>query len=383
MPSDIPPSLPRTSEPRYVALRRELRRVIAAGKPGDALPSYTRMIRSYGVGQATIDRVLREFDAAGLIVRKNGRGIFVSPRAAQKTIGLVFGRNIFGAGISPVCDMLLRRCEERARKHQENFKAYLDLPHAAASEDDVLPARRALVEDIEARKLDGLLLVWNHGAEEGAWLRAQKIPLVSMTSDYTRPSDYSVCLNYSELVREGVKALASQGCRRIGMLTPLAYLRGTGYDDDRKVFAAALNLAELEIRPEWIWEDRSGKSSNEGGNETHEEQGYRAFQELFGPARSGSPLPDGLVSLDDMLTRGALAAARKLKIEIGSELRIATHANKESPALQGCEQELVRLEIDINEMVEAMFGMLEPLMEGGAPTKKILHVKPRVLFPPA
>lgn len=373
--------VPFASEPRYVALRRKLRQLIDASEPGDALPSYTQMIRSYGVGQATIDRVMREFDAAGLIVRKNGKGIFVSSRVVQKTIGLVFGRDIFGVGVSPICGMLLRQCEDRAREHQENFKAYLDLPHASVSEDDVLPARRALAEDIQAGKLDGILLVWSHGPEEEAWLRAQKIPVVSMTGDYLRPKDYSVCLNYTEMVREGVKALASEGCRRIGMLTPLAYLRGSGYDEDRKVFAAALKRAGLEMRPEWIWEDRAGKSTNEGGNETHEEQGYRAFLELFGKGWGGGPLPDGLVSLDDMLTRGALAAARKLKVEIGSELKIATHANQESPALQGYEQELVMMEIDINEMVEAMFGLLETLMDGGLPKEKIFHVKPAVRLP--
>jgi DNA-binding GntR family transcriptional regulator len=80
-------------EHRHIFLRRELEAVLRSRKPGETLPSYTEMIRTYGVGQSTIDRVLRDFETSGLITRQAGKGIFVSPRASKKTAGL-FPRTI-------------------------------------------------------------------------------------------------------------------------------------------------------------------------------------------------------------------------------------------------------------------------------------------------
>ena len=79
--------LPR--EYRHVLLKRELERLIEMSEPEAPLPSYTDMIRQYHVVQGTIDRVLRDFESAGLIVRRPGKGIFLSPTAHRKTVGFV------------------------------------------------------------------------------------------------------------------------------------------------------------------------------------------------------------------------------------------------------------------------------------------------------
>ena len=89
---------------------------------------------------------------------------------------------------------------------------------------------------------------------------------------------------------------------------------------------------------------------------------------------------DGVVINDDMMTIGALAAAKKLGLEVGTELKIATHANKGSSALREFEASLTLLEVDPNEFVEAMFGMLECLMAGGeiTPERRLILPKLRV-----
>ena len=64
-------------------------------------------------------------------------------------------------------------------------------------------------------------------------------------------------------------------------------------------------------------------------------------------------------------------------VRIGDDLRIATHLNKGSSALRGYEQELTLLEIDLQELIEAMFDMLETLMAGGTPAREMVMIKPK------
>ena len=90
---------------------------------------------------------------------------------------------------------------------------------------------------------------------------------------------------------------------------------------------------------------------------------------------------DGVVINDDMMTRGALVAAKKLGLTIGSDLKIATHANKGSSALSEQESALTLMELDPNDFVEAMFGMLERLMAGGELSANPVLVSPKLRVP--
>ena len=129
---------------------------------------------------------------------------------------------------------------------------------------------------------------------------------------------------------------------------------------------------------EWQELSRSGEYTL-----TNEEQGYQLMNELFRGWRKGEcrgdHYPDGVVCTDDMYTRGALVAARKLGLVIGCDVRIATHVNKGSPALNGHEGELTLLEVDLQELIEAMFEMLETLMSGEKPEREVVSVAPKLV----
>jgi DNA-binding LacI/PurR family transcriptional regulator len=354
----MPKKTAKAQPKRYEMLRKELLHLIRKGEPGAPLPSYTEMIRNYAVGQATIDRVIREFDSAGLIVRIAGKGIFISDRAVRKNIGLVFGRNIFGAGLSPVTMMLIQHCRDRAAGKKQNFKFYLDIP-ATNSPEGQVPFHEQLAEDVQTGRLDGAILVWSYGPEQKAWLAGGGVPFVSL--EQFDGENNAVVIDYLDLLRKGTLALAAQGCRRIALLSPFGYLRKEGYDRDIKKFAATLRSRGLKFDEKWVLDDRSSASIDSNGAATHEELGFQILQRAAGASQA---LPfDGIVSLDDMLTRGAIASLKKLNIGIGSQVRIATHANRGSPALQG-EENLTLLQVDPSEIVDAMFSILEPLMDG-------------------
>jgi DNA-binding GntR family transcriptional regulator len=80
---------------------------------------------SLGVSVVTLNRALSELEAQGVISRRHGVGIFVSSQLGQKTIGLVFDRNIFGANASPFWDMLISKARDRASSHNEKFSLFL------------------------------------------------------------------------------------------------------------------------------------------------------------------------------------------------------------------------------------------------------------------
>jgi len=360
-------------ELRHRTLKREIGRLIKAGKSGEMLPSYTDMIRRYGIGQNTIDRVIREFDNAGLIVRKAGRGIYISPRASRKTIGFVLGRDIFSGGHSPICAMLMNHCRTRAKKGRENFKFYLDLPEATGAGMDV-PLHRELAADIRDGRLDGVILVWSYGPPETAWIRSHNIPIVSLGAEGDIEA-HSVIIDYIGLIRKGTSALANAGAKKIALLTPSGHLRQFGFKRDRDVFRKTLIKHGLVFHPEFVLEDRSNRSINAGGSLTNEELGFEIMS-AFLSTRRALPI-DGLLSEDDMFTRGALAALHQASIGVGDALLLATHSNKGSPALKNYEKHLLLLEIDPEEVVDAMFGLLEPMMKNMASPPKKIYIKAR------
>ena len=95
-------------------------------------------------------------------------------------------------------------------------------------------------------------------------------------------------------------------------------------------------------------------------------------------ARPALPI-DGLLCEDDMFTRGALAALHQASISLNDGLLIASHANKGSSALKSYEEHLILLEINPEEVVDAMFTLLEPMMKNKAALPQKIYIKARLI----
>jgi GntR family transcriptional regulator len=75
------------AQPLYARLRDQLRGEILDGRlaPGDQLPSESELSAAHGVSRITVRQALGDLQKAGLIVRLQGKGAFVSPpRASQQ-----------------------------------------------------------------------------------------------------------------------------------------------------------------------------------------------------------------------------------------------------------------------------------------------------------
>jgi DNA-binding LacI/PurR family transcriptional regulator len=337
--------------------------------PETRMPTMQQLCDDLQVSVVTLNRALSELEAQNIITRKHGVGIFVSPRLQQKTIGLVYDRDILQPGTSPFAAMLVEEARRRADAGHEEFSVFLAVPSR-----DGAPVHHDLVEAIHAHRLHGIIFIGEQNPQAAAWLEKQNLPLVALA--YTPLTRWRVKIEHAETARIGVRALAAQGCKRLALLMPLGC--GIGRAPGEKsfpeldAFKAALKKAGLPFEAALVWQNEALRS-DAACTESNQEQGWRAVADLFS---NRDFAPDGLVILDDMMARGALVGLGKLGLRPGEDIKIATHINKGSAALHGYEDDLTLIEIDPAQIVTALFALLEPLMEGQTPSENVVSILP-------
>jgi DNA-binding LacI/PurR family transcriptional regulator len=337
--------------------------------PDARLPTMNELRDSLGVSVVTLNRALSELEAQGIISRRHGVGIFVSSQLGQKTIGLVFDRNIFGANASPFWDMLISKARDRASSHNEKFSLFL----AMGSDSEGLQIPHDLTNAVTQGRLHGIIFI---GPDQRAvqWLE-ERIPLVAYANIH---ASHYVSIDGGALVRLGTQRLVEQGCQRIGLWIPTGLWVGPNRVGDSyaemDAFRETIEAANLPFRPRWIKEDywRAPPTHPHAAGfppgiladvlsntSSFQEQGYYMALEVFGDHHAREDIPDGLVIINDLMTRGAMTAFSKLNIKPGADIKIATHANKGSTALLGYEDDLTLMEIDVEELVDILYQMLE------------------------
>lgn len=187
-------------------------------------------------------------------------------------------------------------------------------------------------------------------------------------------------LDAAGFVAQSMAALAGQGCRRIGLWYPLRPFRAHPPDKDQgaayvAAFESELERAELEFSPARV---QCCHELSTPPDYLHTvsvvQQGRLLARRTF--AKPRAQWPDGLILSEDQLTRGALAEMELMGVQAGRDVQIASHANRDSPTLMGFEPRLHLIEIDPQDLVDAVFDTLETLMRGGeAPSLR--EVEPR------
>src|ERR687892_1956747 len=98
-----------TSSPLYKEVKARLTRGLAAGewKPGEAIPSETRLAERFNVSIGTIRKAIDELVAERILLRQQGRGTFVATHTEDRTLFYFFhivGRD--GSRELPVTELL-------------------------------------------------------------------------------------------------------------------------------------------------------------------------------------------------------------------------------------------------------------------------------------
>lgn len=356
---------------RRAYVRRELTRLAKRLGPGGRFPTIQDLCLDLGVAKATVDGVVKELRGEGLVCSRRGSGVYVADTVGQTHLGLIFGRDFFGSGGSPFYQMLLERCSRRTEALRERFSYYIGAPSLLV-ETDGRKVNRDLLAALRQGQLQGLLLVGSRGPEEMEWMHRQGLPLAVLGQCLNREI-CTVYFDYAALTRMAVEALIQRGCRRLALITPLHPQRREFGRADLESFHATLAQHGLTPRPEWVW-DKFGLApdNRQSWFPPHEEVGYRAARELLAGER-----PDGIVCLDDMTTRGLLGAFSELGVGLGREIQVATHVNQGAPGFAGFRNRLLMYEMSADEVVNALFSLLDPQLRGEMPAPRQLLVQPQ------
>ena len=285
--------------------------------PGGKLPPLRVLGTALPASMATLTAALTELETRGVLVRRHGVGIFVSEDQPRRRIALLCRPDFFRAvGPSPFWGILLEQARRRAEQEREEltFLFSADDPEGG----DLTESQR---DALQAGRFDGIVGV---GLDQRAarWIVERKIPFVA----FAGPGPLMVGFRPDDVERKGREALAALGCARIETLA-----LGPG------------DVGEPRQRLGYLW--------------------GRALL-----ARPAPEWPDGILSHDDMLTLGLLGAMHEAGVAPGRPIRLATHANADSPTLLGWEGSLIRLEVSPARIVARLFDLLEDAMDGAAPS---------------
>jgi DNA-binding LacI/PurR family transcriptional regulator len=319
------------------------------------LPTFQELLRLLDISVTTLNLALNQLESRDIISRRQGSGIYVSKRLFEKRIALVFGCNIFQPGVSPFYSLLLKHCEKRAATHREQFSFYLDTPELSRSSGDSM-VHRDLEEVISQGKIDGILVAQQRDQAQGKWLQQQDIPVVSLDTYPSGPR--LINFDYQELIDLCVGALCERGCRTLGLLGIL--------NEHALMFRNSAEKRGVQISERWMVYP---KTEEDPPYDRHESLGRENVEDLIAQCGGKTGLPDGLVITDDVLACGACSRLEGFGVLPGTDIKIATHLNKGSDILANWKNKLTLAEIDPQEIVEAMFSILERLMADGPKTE--------------
>jgi DNA-binding LacI/PurR family transcriptional regulator len=378
------PTIERTKLPgkRHI-VSAKLRDMAIARGPGAKLPTRDQLCADLGTSPATVDDVLRDLEAANVIYRRQGSGIFVSEKLHTKNIRVLINAAFVDAiGESPFWGLLWGGIVKEGQKRS----AYKDedIHFQLVSCDGMTELPPDIVRLIENGPLDGLLAI---GMSQAIWAVPKTIPMVSFAGS----GHWHVALRTERVIAEAARRLAALGCTKIGFWMPsgenppgeITLSRFT--DTNTAAFQGAVSECGLPYYPEFHHVGAAAASDVRNGQLApldpikgagFQAEGDHIARRLFG--QQGSPCPDGIVIADDLMACGALAAFRKLGIRPGEDVKIASHSNAGLPLLYGWEDEILLWQADPAQIVASLFATLDRLM-AGEDVEQFTNVEPRFL----
>ena len=336
--------------------------------PEARMPTFASLCVQTRVSKATLDAALRQLEARGIVMRRQGVGIFVSSQL-RRSIALVCHPQFFvDPNIHGFWELIMR--EARLRVAGSHY----DLAFHFSSIDGVAPTGHSLhmglEDDIRAGRVQGVLAV---GLPIVAveWMRRQNVTVV----EFAGFGPVSVNLDGVDVVKLGVEALVARGCRRLALWSEIwrepRRDNQAGIRAEARAFRRALAARGLECRRNWLRpqvREIIGRSSHELARDW--------TSEIFGAPRES--WPDGLLLANDILTRDVMSALQKLEVVPNRDIIIASHANTDSPVLRAYEDDITLIEYNSGEIVRVMFDKLETLLRGETLTESVITIKPHL-----
>jgi DNA-binding LacI/PurR family transcriptional regulator len=337
--------------------------------PDARMPTFASLCQQTRVSKATLDAALSQLEAQGIIMRRQGAGIFVSS-LLKRSIALVCDPQFsLEPRLRGFWELIVREARLRvAGSHYDLAFHFSTLETDSAPRGPALHS--ALMDDIQAGRVQGVLTV---GVQDDTveWISERGTAVVA----FGGVGPVSVTMDIVDVVKLGVEALAARGCRRLAVWSET--WSGSGAEKraekraEARVFRRALAAKGLEFNNNWLRPQAREIMAPAGFDQARD-----WVQEVFDAPRKS--WPDGLLITNDILTRDVIPALQKLDILPNRDIIIASHANTDSPVLRPYEDDLTLIEYNSGEIVQAMFDQLETLLRGGSVTRRNITIKPKV-----
>lgn len=356
----------RRSLPKHARLKAAVRQRLERLPAGGALPTIAALRAEYDVSLATVDRALRELRQEGLIEVRHGSGIYATGRQRLQQVAVYVSFDLLAPQIGLFPRLLLKGLHDVAQTRPgTQLRHYLSVGANSPWHERA----DTLAQDVRRHLVDGIIMVALYGGE----FADLPVPVVALGA--LPGATYRVDLDYAALVRAAVTELQRRGCRRLGFiganpakLPPRGHFSYDAASCSRRTLAAfrdAVAAAGLKTRE--LWQCGSGVA----GLPAVVQDGHDALVSLW---QARTEKPDGIVSIDDYATTGALGAMRELGIVPGRDVVVASHANQGSDLLAN--QPVVRIEFDPAQVAGALLQSITELIAGRPRVTKTRLVPP-------
>ena len=247
-------------ETRYRVVAKSLENEIRAGKyAGRSLPSEAQLVRRFGVGRKTVQRAILELQYQGLVVRRQGKGTFLS-NLGKRTTGLL-GLLIPDATSATIFQSFSR---EIARIGQNAGYTFLFGEAAVGDAESVVSQTRRFAHEFVSHHVEGVIFrplvdesYEKVNVEIAEIFDQVGIPLVLIDSDLVAPPKRSAfdVVEINNIIAEHriAEHLLRLGRRRIAFLmddTPM----GISINLRSRLFglASAVMAAGVEWNPKHV-----------------------------------------------------------------------------------------------------------------------------------
>lgn len=348
---------------KAVNASRMLERMARHLGPGNKLPTVRDLCKSMRISRYTMDAALNDLEAQGLLFRKHGSGLYVTSLVQTRRIALVQRRDIAESGQSSATSTHLLIDSLRTEGARRN--AMLTCYSYVANHDTGQFGPQPIEWDVHNGRVDGIIL-GGLTFEQSKQILTLGLPCVLLSGE-GGAFPVQVTFDWPAMIFKGVRALAQNGRRRIGLAYPV-HADKSAYGNSLDIFREAMR--EVGAMDDCRW--HMPFSADEVRLRSLDAS--RQFHKIWG----GAERPDAVLSLDDQFTAGLLHAAELLHVNIPADLLVASHANKGLNLFD--DHGVIRIEYDMVEVAGKALGALDDLL-ADRKAGMVQAVPPRVVWP--
>jgi len=322
------PATPADARPLYRRVESYIEALIHGGgiRPGDPIPSVSKLAQTLGVNGLTVQRAIRELTFRRVLVTSQGKGTFVAEGAVRRVLW-ISGENLFSGNVSSYHLDLYRHAAKECEKHRVMIEPVWLEPY---------------------RPFDAVLA--SNGGEQGilgylfcACMQAHRLlehvvarghPFVNISSTH-HGKPRCVHPDFAQADRLALEYLRSQGVSQIETL---------GIRDDFS------HIKDIPIHAAHALPELQGQTNLY----RYEEYGYRWASERMREA--ASLRKTGIYVSDDMMARGVTRYLIENHHEHRHECKVVIRSSSEAVIPQG--MPVTYVVFDLAEMAQRAVGML-------------------------